>query len=68
ISNKVVRDEIIPLIDEVVKDAKVELIDLYRPFNQKENLFPDGVHPNAAGAAQMAEHIAKYLENNPEPK
>lgn len=68
ISNAVVRDEIIPVIDEVVKDAKVELIDLYQPFSEKEDLFPDGVHPNAAGAAEMAEHVAKYLENNPEPK
>lgn len=68
ISNEVVRDEIIPMIDEVAKDAKVELIDLYRPFSQKAELFPDGVHPNAAGASRLAEHIGNYLENNPEPK
>jgi lysophospholipase L1-like esterase len=62
------KEEVIPLIDEVAKQARVERIDLYSALSHKAELFPDKVHPNAAGANIMAGTIGRVLrelEENP---
>ena len=61
ITNNVIRSEIIPLIDEVANQKHVEVIDLYTPLLTSSALFPDGIHPNAAGAGRMAEVVAPIL-------
>jgi lysophospholipase L1-like esterase len=56
-----IRDKIIqeslPMIDDIAKQAGVGVIDLYTPFIGKKELFPDKVHPNAAGSKAMAEVV-----------
>jgi lysophospholipase L1-like esterase len=52
-----VREEIIPLIDIIVKKEKVPLIDLYNPMVGKGPLVPDGVHPDGAGAMVIASTV-----------
>ncbi len=59
-----VQNEIRPLIDEVARKTGVKIIDLDSVLIGKGDLFPDGVHPNAAGATIMAETIAKALAQN----
>lgn len=61
ITDKVMKEEVMPLIDEVAKKAKVKIIDLYSALSDKKKLFPDAVHPNAAGATLMAKAIAAKL-------
>lgn len=61
ISNRVIRFEIIPLIDEIARQKHVEVIDLYTPLLGADALFPDGIHPNAAGAGRMAQVVAPIL-------
>ena len=61
ITDKVIREEILPLIDEVSKTANVQIIDLYSALSGRKELFPDRVHPNAEGAKVMAETIAEVL-------
>ena len=61
ITNEVIRDEIIPLIDEIAGQRDVRVIDLYTPLLGASDLFPDGIHPNAEGAGLMAEIIAPML-------
>ena len=63
IRDKVIKDEIIPLIQEVAKKTGVEVIDAYTPLSGKPNLFPDTVHPNAEGARLLAETVANALLN-----
>lgn len=58
ITEAVIRDEIIPMIDQIAKLRDVEVIDLYTALSDAADLFPDGIHPNAAGAKLMAEVIA----------
>lgn len=53
----VVKDEIIPLIKEIAEKEKVKLIDLYTPMIGNGHLAPDGVHPDARGAATIAQAI-----------
>ena len=61
ITDKVMKEEVIPLIDEVAKQASVKIIDLYAALSDKKEMFPDTVHPNAAGAKVMAETISAAI-------
>ena len=60
ITDKVMTDDVMPLIDKVAKKANVKIIDLYSALSNKKEMFPDTVHPNSTGAKLMAEKI--YLE------
>ena len=62
INGKIVSDEIIPRIDYISKEAGAPVIDLYTPLKAFPQHFPDKVHPNAAGAAEMAKVIAPILQ------
>ena len=61
ITDKVMKEEVMPLIDDVAKASKVDIIDLYKALSGKKELFPDSVHPNAAGAKIMAETILPII-------
>jgi acyl-CoA thioesterase I len=61
ISGKIMKDEIIPLIDEVAKKANVPVIDLFTVLSGKNDLFPDTVHPNVEGHQLIAEAIHAAL-------
>lgn len=63
INEPVVKNEIIPILQKVAKDKNATIIDLYAPLSGKPELFPDKIHPNAAGARLMAETIAKSVGN-----
>jgi lysophospholipase L1-like esterase len=58
---EVIRDEMLPMIDEISRQKGVPVIDLYTALLPYGNLFPDAIHPNAEGAAIMAQTIAPYL-------
>jgi len=62
ITDTVMKDEVIPLIDEVSRQTRAEIINLYAALSDKAELFPDSVHPNAAGAKIMAEVIAEKIK------
>lgn len=61
IREEVVKPEIIPLERKIAADEKAEVIDLYAALSGKPELFPDKVHPNAAGAAIIANTVYKAL-------
>jgi lysophospholipase L1-like esterase len=63
ITDKVITEEVIPLIDKVAKEKETELIDLYKALKGQDKLFPDKIHPNAKGAAVMAKTIAAALKS-----
>lgn len=61
IREEVVRDEVVPIVRQVAKETGVKIIDLFTPLSDKSELFPDRIHPNAAGAKLMAEVICRAL-------
>nr|NIP84097.1 hypothetical protein [Planctomycetales bacterium] len=69
IHDETVREQILPRIGYIAHNAGVPVIDLYTPLKDRPELFPDKVHPNAAGAAQMAKivasHLSKHRDNAP---
>jgi lysophospholipase L1-like esterase len=60
-TDRVLREEILPKIDEVAQQAKLPVIDLNATFAEGAKLLPDGVHPNAEGAALMARTVFTAL-------
>ncbi len=57
--------ELQPKIKEVAQDLGLPVIDLYSALTGKPELFPDQIHPNAAGAKLIAERVSKALSMTP---
>ena len=61
ITNKRVKNELIPLIQKVATANGVKIINIYSALNNKKALFPDKVHPNIDGARILAQTVAKAI-------
>jgi lysophospholipase L1-like esterase len=51
----------VPMIKKIAKDTKCEVIDVYAALEGRDNLIPDTVHPNTAGAALIAKAVIASL-------
>lgn len=49
-------------IAKVAAEMKIENLNMAKPFRGKGELFPDHIHPNAAGATIIAKETAKMLK------
>jgi lysophospholipase L1-like esterase len=61
IRDEVIKNEVIPAVDQVAKETGAGVIDLYTALADHKDLFPDKVHPNDAGATLMAQAIHKAI-------
>jgi len=50
-----IKNKVIPNIDQVRESQGLYALDFYNNLLGDNDLFPDGVHPNAEGAAKMAQ-------------
>ena len=69
INDSIIRNGIIPLIQETANECKLPTIDLYTemlPYYLKE--CPDGVHPDKQGAARLAGFIYQAIRKEKEEK
>jgi len=57
IRDSILRTAIIPIINQVAATKGLNVIDAYNPLKNFPALFPDGVHPNDAGADSIASII-----------
>lgn len=62
INEKAVTNEILPAVRKIARKTKVKTIDLYTPFLGKAELTHDGIHPNDAGAALIAQEVYKAIK------
>ena len=58
---EVLGKEILPIIRAVAAEKKLPLIDIHAALDGKPEMYVDGVHPNAAGCAIMAQAVFKAL-------
>lgn len=65
INEATVRDELIPSMRKVAAERGVPVIDVHAALANRPDWFPDGVHPNAAGAANLAQVICYSLLKHP---
>ncbi len=64
INDQTIHDEIIPMIRQVAQTSNAIIIDLNSALAGRQDLFPDTVHPNTAGAKLMAETVYQALTGN----
>ena len=57
IRDSVIRAGVIPLIMKIVRERNLSLIDLRTALSGRGAMFPDAIHPDAAGAGIMARVI-----------
>ncbi len=62
ITDKVMKEEVMPRLDEVAKKSGCKVIDLYSALSDKKEMFPDLVHPNAKGATLIAEAVSSAIK------
>lgn len=67
IRDEIIKNEVVPQIKPVAADTGATLIDLYAALSDKNDLFPDKVHPNAAGAELMARAVCRALTGKEAP-
>ncbi len=61
IRDSVVVHGVIPTIDKISSELNIPVIDLYKPFLDKESLFPDKIHPDKEGCRIIAEILAEVI-------
>jgi lysophospholipase L1-like esterase len=61
ISPEYFKNTVIPLIEQVANETDLPLIDVYSALASYSDYFPDGVHPDIAGAKLIADEIYKAL-------
>lgn len=63
INNNVIKDNIIPIIEEIAYEYRIELLNMHNMFGGKwdSDLLPDKIHPSANGSRKIAEKVYKYL-------
>lgn len=54
-------------VAEGAQDANLHLVDGLKLIDNDAKYFPDGIHPNDAGFAQMAERLGALLKPGPTP-
>jgi lysophospholipase L1-like esterase len=61
ISKVTVEQTITTIIKQIANEENLILVDFYNILKDKEELLPDSIHPNAAGAQLMAAEAARVL-------
>lgn len=64
ICDSVIRGGIIPIISEIAMLEDLKVIDMYVPFEGKEILFPDYIHPDSLGASMIATQVASIINTH----
>lgn len=59
----VMADEICPAVKEITGKMGIRCIDMYSVFENKKELFSDGVHPNANGSKLFAQTVYEAICN-----
>lgn len=62
INDSVLHYQTIPMIDTVARVNRLQKIDLYKALSNHKDWFPDGIHPNNEGSAEIANTIAGKLK------
>ena len=65
-NNSVLERGVIPLIRQVAREKGIPVIDLNAALAGRRDGFPDGVHPNAAGAIAIAETVLSAVQKRVE--
>ncbi len=65
ITDSVVHEGVVPLVDSVRKASGAYLIDFYDPMKNDSVFFFDGVHPDSTGDSIMARNAFEAIQRSP---
>lgn len=68
ISGTYLKERLIPMVQQVAYEERLELLDLYSLFADKEALLADKIHPNAAGDGFIAERLKAFVVQKTKPE
>lgn len=60
----VMDDEVCPAVTQIADKMGVRCVDMYSVFENKKELFSDGVHPNSKGSKQFAQKIFEVISED----
>lgn len=60
----VLSGSVLPIIERVAAKTGVQTIDIFGALSNHAEMFPDGLHPNAEGAAVIAETVYGHLREH----
>jgi lysophospholipase L1-like esterase len=61
VDGRIIQSGVIPRIKTVALRRGLQLIDLYTPFADRHERFPDGVHPDEEGTLFLAQIVMAHL-------
>ncbi|OGC09233.1 hypothetical protein A2V82_10960 [candidate division KSB1 bacterium RBG_16_48_16] len=61
IRDSVITADIIPMIRQIAREKNTPIIDFYTPFVDKNDLFPDDIHPSKDGSWEFAKIFYSHL-------
>ena len=56
--------EVYPAIKKIASDKSIPLIDMSKAFENRRELFSDGVHPNSKGSKKFAEIVFESIKQS----
>ncbi|SDN00909.1 alpha-L-fucosidase [Kriegella aquimaris] len=62
ITAQIVREKLLPMVREVAYETNSEILNLYNLLIESPELFPDKVHPSAAGATVIARRVSELVK------
>lgn len=62
IRDSVIVNGVVPMVKKLAKKNKLQLIDLHTATSDKEELFPDKIHPNEQGTKIMATTVYQAIK------
>ena len=60
--NPIIKDKIIPKLQNIAYKTETEVIDLYQLFIDKPQLLPDQIHPSSLGGTLIAKRIYENIK------
>lgn len=67
ITSIVLTEKIIPMVRQVAYETDSEVVNLYNLLIESLGMFPDSVHPNAAGAKVISRRLHEFVKMETEP-
>ena len=64
VDNIIIKNKIIPAIQRLAFEKKLELMDLFSLFIDKEDLFLDKIHPSSLGGTLIAKRLFEMVKLN----
>lgn len=61
INDSVIVNGVIPVVNRLAVEEKLQIVDLYKALSGKSQMFPDKIHPNSEGACLIAKSIYTAL-------